>query len=107
MPLNLRAPNPVDKYAIEWLSLAQELLRVFHGDAGARRAARYLLALARDTRCRGPLSALPWHLEVLQAHQLDPGALAALGIMHVPITLAEMWPAARLRISSRRVATLA
>ena len=59
-PTTLRPPNPPGANAEVWLSLGQELCKVYPRDARVARTARYLLSLARGERAQEPLPALPW-----------------------------------------------
>lgn len=59
-PTTLRPPNPPGANAEVWLSLGQELCKVYPRDARVARTARYLLSLARGERAQEPLPELPW-----------------------------------------------
>ena len=94
VPRALRQPKP-PRYVTEWLELAQALLSIRPGDRGVQRAAAYLLELAQGQRGLGDPPGLPWH----------EGASVDLNLLpesSVPIVLAELWPAARLKVVVQR-----
>ena len=97
VPVSLRPPK-APKYPLQWLGLAQELIRIYPADESMRRAAKYLLDLSSGTRGQGALPALPWH----SAAQGDPELVAMAQAMFTPIALQQLWPAARLTVRVQR-----
>ena len=97
VPVSLRPPK-APKYPLQWLGLAQELIRIYPADESMRRAAKYLLDLSSGTRGQGALPALPWH----SAARGDPELVAMAQAMFTPIALKQLWPAARLTVRVQR-----